>query len=63
MYICLCNNVTDRQIRESVNRGADTLPAVQRHLPVATCCGRCEDTAVELIETERTRKGYASVAA
>lgn len=56
MYVCLCNNVTDRQIRESVHRGADSLPAVQCHLPVATCCGACEDTAREIIEMECSRK-------
>jgi bacterioferritin-associated ferredoxin len=56
MYVCLCNNVTDRQIRETVHRGADTLPAVQSHLPVATCCGTCEDTAREIIETELNRR-------
>ena len=56
MYVCLCNAVTDRQIRETVNRGADSLTAVQRQLPVATCCGTCEDTAREIIETERSRK-------
>jgi bacterioferritin-associated ferredoxin len=56
MYVCLCNNVTDRQIRETVRRGADSLPDVQRQLPVATCCGACEDTAREIIEVERDRK-------
>jgi bacterioferritin-associated ferredoxin len=55
MYVCLCNNVTDRQIRETVKRGADSLPAVQCQLPVATCCGACEDTAREIIEIERSR--------
>jgi len=57
MYVCLCNNVTDRQIRETVHRGAESLAAVQNQLPVAVCCGRCEDVAVEIIETEqRSRK-------
>jgi bacterioferritin-associated ferredoxin len=51
MYICLCHAISDRQIREIVDRGADSLPEVQRHLPVASCCGRCEDSAREVIET------------
>ncbi len=49
MYVCLCNGISDRQIREVVDRGAGSLSEVQCHLPVASCCGRCEDTAQEII--------------
>jgi bacterioferritin-associated ferredoxin len=51
MYICLCHAISDRQIREVVDRGAGSLPEVQAYLPVASCCGRCEDSAREVIET------------
>ena len=51
MYVCLCNAITDRQIRECVDRGATSLCKVQAHLPVANCCGQCEDTAREVIES------------
>jgi bacterioferritin-associated ferredoxin len=50
MYICLCHGISDRQIREVVDRGAASLDQVQAHLPVASCCGCCEDSARELIE-------------
>jgi bacterioferritin-associated ferredoxin len=50
MYICLCNAVTERQIREVVDRGARSLDEVKRCLPVATRCGCCEESARELIE-------------
>jgi bacterioferritin-associated ferredoxin len=50
MYVCLCNGISDRQIREVVDRGAESLSEVQSYLPVANCCGRCEDTAQEVIE-------------
>jgi len=50
MYVCVCNAVTDRQIRDTLDRGAGSLPDVQRHLPVAGCCGRCEDTARRVID-------------
>jgi bacterioferritin-associated ferredoxin len=49
MYVCLCNGISDRQIREVVDRGACSLTEVQSYLPVANCCGRCEDTAQEVI--------------
>ncbi|MFL6550504.1 MAG: (2Fe-2S)-binding protein [Povalibacter sp.] len=50
MYVCLCNGISDRQIREVVDRGAESLSEVQSYLPVASCCGRCEETAHEVIE-------------
>ncbi len=51
MYVCVCNAISDRQIRECVDRGASCLDEVQARLPVANCCGQCEETARELIET------------
>ncbi len=49
MYVCVCNAVSDRQIREAVDQGARSLFEVQCQLPVGACCGRCEDTAKELV--------------
>jgi len=40
MYICVCHAISDRQIREVVDRGAESLCEVQAYLPVASCCGR-----------------------
>ena len=51
MYICMCYAISDRQIREIVDRGAASLNEVQAHLPVANCCGCCEETARELIDS------------
>ena len=50
MYVCVCNAVTDREIHEAVDRGAASLADVQRRLPVANCCGRCEDTAQNVVD-------------
>ena len=49
MYICVCNRVTDRQIREACANGAHSLQCLQQRLKVATCCGRCADCARDLI--------------
>ena len=51
MYICVCHAISERQIREVVDRGAESLNEVQAFLPVASCCGRCEDSAREVIES------------
>jgi bacterioferritin-associated ferredoxin len=49
MYVCLCNNVTDREIRAAVSLGARTLGDLRDGLGVATCCGRCADCARSLL--------------
>lgn len=45
MYVCLCNAITDRQIKEIVAAGASSLTDLQAQLGVATCCGCCADLA------------------
>jgi bacterioferritin-associated ferredoxin len=45
MYICLCNAITDREIRQCAELGATTLSDLGDALGVATCCGRCADAA------------------
>lgn len=51
MYVCVCHAISDRQIREAVERGAESLTEVQNYLPVASCCGRCEDSARAVIDS------------
>lgn len=45
MYVCVCNAVTEKQVRQSVADGARTLEDLQVELGVATCCGTCTDVA------------------
>ena len=55
MYVCVCHAVTDRDIREEVERGASSLFDVQCRLPVGSCCGRCEETARQVIDEQVAR--------
>jgi len=45
-----------------VDRGAESLCEVQAYLPVASCCGRCEDSAREVIESHVESAGRAVAA-
>ncbi|MFD2112587.1 (2Fe-2S)-binding protein [Thiorhodococcus fuscus] len=49
MYVCICNSVTDRQIREAVEQGHDTLGKLRSELGVAGCCGKCQECARNLL--------------
>jgi bacterioferritin-associated ferredoxin len=45
MYVCVCNAVTDGEIRGAVKLGVRSLADLSATLGVATCCGRCSDCA------------------
>ncbi|MCB1788786.1 MAG: (2Fe-2S)-binding protein [Gammaproteobacteria bacterium] len=45
MYVCVCNRVTDHQIRDAADSGISTFEELCAELRVASCCGRCRDCA------------------
>jgi len=49
MYVCICNAITDGEIRGAVAQGARTLAELRATLGVATCCGRCAECAERLV--------------
>lgn len=49
MYVCVCNRVTDREIRRAVNDGHKTLNCLSKELSVGSCCGRCKDCVREIL--------------
>ncbi|MFC4277508.1 (2Fe-2S)-binding protein [Achromobacter aloeverae] len=49
MYICVCNAITERQVRSCVDAGATTLDDLEFELGVASCCGSCAATAAEYL--------------
>lgn len=49
MYVCVCNAITDREVRAAVAAGANTLEDLQFELGVATCCGGCADHASQYL--------------
>jgi len=59
MYVCICNAVTDREIRQCVALGAQTFEQVRDCLGVSTCCGRCEPIAREIVVEREARGGSA----
>ncbi|HEY6864124.1 MAG TPA: (2Fe-2S)-binding protein [Burkholderiales bacterium] len=45
MYICICNGITDRDIRQAAAAGASTLNDLRRELGVGAGCGCCASCA------------------
>ena len=41
MIVCICNNVSDRKIRQAVEAGMTSMVELRDHLDIGTCCGKC----------------------
>jgi len=57
MYVCVCQAVTDRQIREAAKDGARTLKDLRRDLGVTRDCGRCASCARACLEQANHDQG------
>ena len=54
MYVCICNAITDRQIRKAAESGVNDLWDLQRELGVAAGCGSCKDMASAILSESRS---------
>ena len=56
MYVCICNAVTERAIREAAHTGVRTLSELSRRTGCGDCCGSCADLANQILaDTHRMR--------
>jgi bacterioferritin-associated ferredoxin len=49
MIVCVCNNISDREIRQAVDLGLSSMDELRSDLGVATCCGKCAAYAEEVL--------------
>lgn len=49
MYVCICNAITDSQIRQAAQSGVEDLWQLQAEVGVASNCGSCKETAAAIL--------------
>jgi bacterioferritin-associated ferredoxin len=49
MIICVCNNLSEKQIREAIEAGAENFDDVMKYHNVEGCCYSCEDSLNKLV--------------
>jgi bacterioferritin-associated ferredoxin len=49
MIVCVCNNVSDRKIRQAVDDGLTSMSELRKELDVGTCCGKCHACAKRVL--------------
>lgn len=53
MYVCICKAVTDREIRQAAELGANSLSELQECLGVATGCGKCASETCRILREQK----------
>ncbi len=54
MYVCICNAITEKQIRKAAEAGVRDLWGLQAELGVATNCGACKEMASDILRKTTT---------
>ena len=50
MYVCICNGVTDRQIREAAAAGCATVAELTMRTGAGATCGSCLAMAADILQ-------------
>ena len=60
MYICICNAVTEKAVRECAQNGVCSIDELAFELGVGAGCGRCRDCATEVLREARASESLAA---
>ena len=61
MYVCICNNVTDKDIRRAADCGVCDMDVLSEELKVGTCCGKCKNCARNILRKAMRENSRAHV--
>jgi len=56
MYVCLCNGVTDREIRQVAEAGCRTISELTMRTGCGASCGSCVEMAMQLLDEVRAAR-------
>ncbi len=59
MYVCICNSVTDSDIRSAVDEGVRNLAQLRRKTACSSSCGSCREEAREILQLALAEKRQA----
>ena len=55
MYVCICNGITDKTIREAAEAGVSSLTELTMRTGCAATCGSCAGHAAQLLAEAQPR--------
>lgn len=63
MIVCVCNRITESEVRKAARAGASTPEKAYASLDCEVQCGCCLDYAQEVIDEERAGRPHLHVVA
>ncbi len=61
MYVCLCNGLTDKDVKGAVASGADIVSGVYQSLGAAPQCAKCTSHIRDIIQEEKILQNSALI--
>ena len=58
MYICICEGVTDKQIKIAIADGANSVRDLRNELGITSQCGQCGKCAKKLLKEHGCKNAY-----
>lgn len=56
MLVCVCNYISEQELKDWVDLGGQSLEQVQADLGLGTCCGKCRDCARTMISSKLAQR-------
>lgn len=56
MYVCLCEGITEKDIKEAMAQGVDSLKGLEQHLGLGADCRSCVGHAYGLLKNNEKRE-------
>jgi bacterioferritin-associated ferredoxin len=56
MIVCVCNNISDREIRQAADLGLHSVAELREELGLGTCCGKCVSCARNVLHSHLNEK-------
>ena len=60
MIVCVCEGVSDREVREAITEGSRTLQDIGRSCGAGTDCASCCLTLRQMIDEHQPRRGEST---
>ena len=56
MYVCICNGVTEQQVRDAADAGCRSVSELTMRTGAGANCGSCVGLAAELLQEMQARR-------
>ncbi|MFT4860856.1 MAG: bacterioferritin-associated ferredoxin [Pseudohongiellaceae bacterium] len=60
MYVCICRQITDNQIRDLCREGVSSFQDIRARLGVASECGKCGKLAQSIVKEFSKNAGFTN---